>query len=145
MTIAVQPAKAAPPPPQPAPDETTKHYWDYAAAGQLAVPRCQSCGAWHATPLEFCRKCGGHFAYERVSGEGEIYTYVVQHHLVAPGFDAMLPYVIALVSPREAPEVRLVSRLVDVDVAGVRIGQKVKVKFVDLPGGDFKLPVFAPV
>jgi len=63
---------------------------------------------------------------------------------VAPGFDDLLPYVVALVSPKEAPELRLASRLDGVRPGEARIGQKVKVRFVDLPGGDFKLPVFAP-
>jgi uncharacterized OB-fold protein len=139
-----QPVKAAPPPPQPLPNDASQPYWDHAAKGEFALPRCEACGAWHETPLEFCRKCGGKQAYQVLSGEGEVYTYLIQHHVVAPGFDQRLPYVIALVSPKEAPELRLVSRLEDIEPNEVRIGQKVKVRFVDLPGGDFKLPVFAP-
>jgi uncharacterized OB-fold protein len=132
-------------PPQPAPDPGTKPYWDHAAKGELALPRCETCGAWHAQPIEFCRKCGGKFAYRTVSGEGTIYSYLIQHHLLAPGFEEALPYVIALVSPQEAPDLRLVTRLVDVDPVAVRVGQRVKAKFVDHPGGSFKLPVFAPM
>jgi uncharacterized OB-fold protein len=132
------------PPPQPLPDEASRPYWDHAARGELALPRCGDCGGWHETPIEFCRKCGGKLAYQVVSGEGEVYSYLVQHHTVAPGFGRLTPYVIALVSPREAPQLRLVSRLVDVAADKVRVGQKVKVRFVDHPGGQFKLPVFAP-
>ena len=140
----VQTAKSAPPPPQPLPDSATQPYWDHAARGELALPRCQGCGAWHETPIEFCRKCGGKFAYQAVSGEGEIYSFLTQHHMVAPGFDGKLPYVIALVSPKEAPGLRLVSRIEGAGRGEVRIGQKVRARFVDLPGGDFKLPVFEP-
>jgi uncharacterized protein len=139
-----QTRKAAPPPPQPLPDPLSQPYWDHAAKGEFALPRCQACGAWHATPIEFCRKCGGKQAYEVVSGEGEVYSFLIEHHRIAPGFDDLLPYVVALVSPKEAPDLRIVSRLVDVEPGQVRIGQRLMARFVDLPGGAFKLPVFAP-
>jgi uncharacterized OB-fold protein len=141
MTV---PTQATARPPQPQPDADTQPFWDHARQGRLALPRCQSCGAWSEQPMEFCRKCGGHFAYAPVSGEATVYSFLVQHHVVAPGFEAMLAYVIALVSPVEAPQLRLVTRLVDIDPADVRIGQSVRVQFVAHPGGDFQLPVFGP-
>jgi uncharacterized OB-fold protein len=139
-----QASQPAAPPPQPLPDAASRPYWEHTARGELAFPRCQTCGTWHSTPIEFCRKCGGASAYETVSGEATVYTFLVQHHKVAPGFDDLRPYVVALVSPKEAPELRVVTRLVDVAPGEVKIGMPVKVRFVDHPGGDFKLPVFAP-
>ncbi len=131
------------PPPQPAPDAYSEPYWEHLARGELAIQRCQSCHEWQFPAIEFCRRCGGAFDYEKLSGEGTIYSYLVQHHNVAPGFDALRPYVIALVTPDEAAHVRLAARIVEAAPDDVRIGQRVRVKIVDLPGGDYKLPVFA--
>ncbi len=135
---------SAPAPPQPLPDALSQPYWDHAAKGELALPRCQACGTWHALPLEFCRKCGGKPSFQVVSGEGEIYSFLIEHHPVAPGFDGLMPYVVAMVSPREAPELRLISRLDGIVPDEVAIGMPVRARFVDHPGGDFKLPVFGP-
>jgi hypothetical protein len=129
-------------PPQPLPDPASKPYWERAALGVLALPCCRTCGTWHIQPIEFCRSCGGALAYRDVSGEGTVYSFLIQHHAVAPGFDGVLPYVIALVNPDEAPDLRMLTRLVGVDPADVHIGQKVKVAFLDHPGGAYKLPVF---
>ncbi|MBW2270157.1 MAG: OB-fold domain-containing protein [Deltaproteobacteria bacterium] len=131
------------PPPQPAPDSHSKPYWEHLARGELAIQRCQACREWQFPVLEFCRRCGGALGYEKLCGEGTIYSYLVQHHNVAPGFDALRPYAIALVTPDEAAHVRLAARIVEAAPDEVRIGQRVRVEIVDLAGGDYKLPVFA--
>ena len=78
---------------------------------------------------------------EALSGHGTIYTYIVEHQKVAPGFDDLRPYPIALVTPNEAPHVRLPARIVG-DKSKLRIGAAVRAEIVDLPGGDFKIALF---
>lgn len=131
------------PPPQPAPDPPSEPYWEHLSQGELAIQRCQSCREWQFPAIEFCRHCRGALGYEKLSGEGTIYSFLVQHHRVAPGFDALRPYVIALVTPEEAAHVRLVARIVDVDPEEIQIGRRVRAEIVDLPGGDYKVPVFS--
>ena len=131
------------PPPQPAPDPFSEPFWEHLTRGEFAIQRCQSCHGWQFPAIEFCRRCGGALCYEKLCGEGTIYSYLIQHHNVAPGFDALRPYVIALVTPAEADHVRLAARIVDAAPDEVRIGRRVRVKIVDLPGGNYKLPVFA--
>ena len=129
------------PPPQPAPDATTAPYWEYAARGELAITRCDACGEWHFPPTEFCRKCGSsEHRYVKLSGRGTVFSFIVQHHAVAPGFEAKRPYAIALVNPEEAPDVRLLGRVVDTPLDAVKIGRRAEVVFVDHEGGDFKIP-----
>lgn len=131
------------PPPQPLPDAVTKPYWDHAAKGELAVPQCQSCGGWQFPPIEFCRRCGSKdFAYKTLSGKGTVYTYLIEHHKVAPGFDDLLPYAIAIITPDEAPNVRLIGRIVDTPLDQIAIGKHAEAVFVDHPGGDFKITVW---
>ena len=129
------------PPPQPVPDARTLPYWEHAGRGELAISRCSSCAEWHFPPPEFCRECGSaDFEYVTLSGRGSVYTFIIQHHRVAPGFAAALPYAIALVTPDEAPEVRLLGRVVDTPIGAVKIGKPAQVVFVDHKGGDFTIP-----
>ncbi len=60
------------------------------------------------------------------------------------GYQDEIPYVVALVDIDDAPGVRLPARLVGVEPEDVKIGMTVAVEFVDLPGGDYRIPVFRP-
>jgi uncharacterized OB-fold protein len=130
------------PPPQPRLDPDSAGYWTHASEGRLSLQRCGSCARWQFPPVERCRHCDGALSWQPVSGRGTVHTFIVQHHNVAPGFDALRPYVIALVSPDEAPHVRLPARLVDVDPVKLRIGAPVEAVIVPLPGGEIRVPVF---
>lgn len=66
----------------------------------------------------------------------------VVHRAPSPSFEAMVPYVVALVALDEGPH--LMSNIVNCAAADVRIGQRVKATFSDLADG-FALPVFEPV
>ena len=92
--------------------------------------------------LERCRRCGGELRYEPLGGAGMIHSFIVQHHRVAPGFDAERPYAIALVVPDEAPGVRLPCRIVGADPHAVRIGARVEAEVTALPGGAQRVAVF---
>ena len=129
-------------PPQPAPSIDSAPYWDSLKAGVLAIQRCAACRAWQFPMLETCRHCAGALKLEPLSGRGVIHTFIVEHRRVAPGFDHLLPYAIALVTPDEAPQVRIPTRIVDSPLDKVRIGAAVEVEIADLPGGDFKVPLF---
>ena len=127
--------------PQPAPSLDSAPFWDSLRAGRFAIQRCTACRQWQFPMLETCRQCSGDLALEPLSGKGELHTYLIEHQRVAPGFDALLPYPIALVTPEEAPHVRIPSRILG-PIEQVRIGGRVQVEIIDLPGGDFKIPVF---
>lgn len=129
------------PPPQPLPDEATAPYWEHARNGELAITRCTSCSEWHFPPNEFCRKCGSReYEYAKLSGNGTVYTFIIQHHPVAPGFDDQRPYAIAMVNPDEAPDVRLLGRVVDTPLEAVGIGKRAWVVFQRHEGGDYTIP-----
>jgi uncharacterized protein len=131
-------------PPQPAPDADTQGFWDATANGELAICRCRSCRLWLQPPLERCRACAGETAFERVSGAGEVYTFIVVRQPSVPGYLDDLPYVVAVVELDEQTGLRLPGRLEGVEPGEVRVGMRVRAELVPLAGGDFTVPVFRP-
>lgn len=129
-------------PPQPSPSLDSAPFWESLKQDVLALQRCTACSAWQFPPAETCRKCAGAVALEPVSGRGTIHTFIVEHRGSAPGFASDLPYPIALVTPEEAPEIRLPGRIVGAAIDEVEIGRAVQAEIVPLPGGAFKIPVF---
>jgi hypothetical protein len=79
------------------------------------------------------------FEASELSGQGTLYSYAVLHHPRNPAFD--YPVLAALVDLDEG--IRLVSNLVDVEPAGIRIGMRLEVTFVPT-AGDRSVPVFRP-
>ena len=93
-------------------------------------------------PLERCRRCGAPTTFEPISGNGTIYTFIVQRQPAVVGYFDQVPYAVALVDIDEQPGVRLPGRVVDIDPDDVTIGMRVSARIVDLPGGNYRIPVF---
>jgi uncharacterized OB-fold protein len=129
-------------PPQPDPSLDSRPYWESLKQGKLALQRCVACREWQFPAIESCRHCAGKFAIEPISGRGEIYAFIINHRPAAPGFDELLPYPIALVSPEENPELHIPGRIVGASNESVAVGQAVQAEVVDLPGSEWKVPVF---
>jgi uncharacterized protein len=132
------------PAPRPLADPDSRGFWENADAGRFALQQCADCAQYMFPPIEACRFCGGKLAYQPLSGEGEIYSYIVQHHGVTPGFDDKLPYVIAVISPAEAPQLRVPTRIVGVEPGEVRCGQHVRAQFETPEGAEHAVVLFTP-
>jgi uncharacterized OB-fold protein len=132
-------------PPQPAPDVDSEGFWQATAQGRLALCRCVDCRLWLHPPLERCRHCAGLTAFEPVAGSGIVYSFIVQRQGAVVGYLDDLPYVVALVELDGVPGLRLPARLVDIAPEDVAIGMPVEVELVELPGGEFHVPVVRPV
>jgi uncharacterized protein len=74
-----------------------------------------------------------------LAGTGVVYSYALLHHPQHPAFS--YPVVAALVDLDEG--VRILSNLVDVEPADVRIGLEVEVAF-EPTVADMAVPVFRP-
>jgi uncharacterized OB-fold protein len=72
---------------------------------------------------------------------GVVYTYSVVHQNDLPPFDERVPYVAAVVELDEGP--RLMTNVVDCEVASVVVGMPVEVTFRVLDE-EFAIPVFRP-
>ena len=126
--------------PAPTVTDDSAVFWEAAAEHRLVAQRCAGCGALRHPPRPMCPHCHSldHDAVE-LSGRGTLYSYAVLHHPQHPAFD--YPVVAALVDLDEG--VRLVSNLVEVDPADIRIGMRLQVMFSPT-ADDRAVPVFRP-
>jgi uncharacterized OB-fold protein len=131
--------------PIPQPDHLTAPYWDAARRHELHIQHCRACGAYQHPPEATCRGCqGGEFEWVKLSGRGKVYTFVIDHRLMVPGFNE--PYVVAQVTPAETDDnmVRLTANIRGCDIHEVYVGMPVEVFFEDVTE-DVTLPQFRPV
>jgi uncharacterized protein len=128
--------------PIPFPDPLTEPYWKAAAKNRFVLPRCEDCGSRHFYPRPACPHCGSaRITWVEASGRGTVYSYSVVHRAPSAAFADEVPYVIAVVATEEGPH--LLSRIVEIEPAAVRIGLRVRVSFDRLNDGA-ALPVFSP-
>ena len=112
-------------------------FWAAAADGRLAVQRCDACGRWQHPPRAMCPACHSvEQTFVDVAGTGVVYSWSLLHHPRHPSFE--YPVVAVLVTLDEGP--RILSNLVGVDPADVRIGLPVEVTSAPTTEGD--VPVF---
>lgn len=121
-------------PPSPVPDPSTQGFWEAAREGRLLIGRNAATGRHHYPPRPICPfDDEGEVEYVPASGAGTIYTFSVMR--------AKVPYVIAYVELAEGP--RIMTNIVDADIEALRIGQPVRLTFVESEGGQ-PIPMFTP-
>ena len=131
--------------PLPQPDSLTAPYWEAARRHELVIQRCSSCAAYQHPPFDYCRSCEGtQLEWTPISGRGTVYSFIVDHRLMVPGFTE--PYVVAQVRPVEAQTdlVRITTNIRGCEPAAVYIGMPVEVVFEDVRD-DTTLPQFRAV
>ncbi len=120
----------APARPLPQPDDATAPYWDAARRHELRVQRCGSCGRLRFPPQPMCDHCRSLDAsWERMSGRGTVFSFVIAHLPVLPAFQAKAPFAIVLVELAEDPRLRVVGNLLDCPLDQIAIGMPVEVTF----------------
>jgi uncharacterized protein len=98
--------------PVPAPDRDTTPFWDGTARKQLMVQHCQGCDRWIWKPRPLCPGCHScTLAWEEISGQGEVASWIVVHPPVLPALASLTPYVTLLVELDVG--VRMTGNLVD--------------------------------
>ena len=129
--------------PVPRPDDLTAPYWQAAMSGELRIQRCNDCQRYRHPPAALCSACGSAgYEWARISGRGEIYSFIIDHRLMVPGFDE--PYAVIQVVPVEAQSdvVRITANLRDCQLEDIYIGMPVDVLFEERAG--VVLPQFRP-
>ena len=105
-------------------------YRDFLAEGRFMIQRSASTGVYVFYPRAFVPGTGEQdLEWVEASGEGVIYATTANRRSPEKGGT----FSVALIDLAEGP--RMMSRIVDVDPAGVQIGQKVRAKIEDLNGG----------
>ncbi|MFI6586152.1 Zn-ribbon domain-containing OB-fold protein [Embleya sp. NPDC050493] len=124
------------------PTPTTRPFWDAATEGRLAVQQCGSCETHFFYPRIACPSCGSReVSWVDVSGRATLLSYVI-NHLPAPGFEAVGPYVIAIVQLEEGPT--MMTNIIGSDAVPDQlvIDMPLQVAFEDRRGQV--VPVFTP-
>lgn len=127
--------------PIPGADHVTDPFWHAAADGRLLVQRCMNCGTAQHYPRAMCRECAGETQWELCSGHGTVYTFSIVRQNRTPPFDALVPYVVAMIDLEEGA--RMMGNVTDCDPDAVRIGMPVEVWFETLGAGR-ALPQWRP-
>jgi uncharacterized OB-fold protein len=103
-----------------------KIYQDKLAQGVFEIQRCAGCGKHVFYPRVLCPHCGAdRLEWTAPSGRGSVYSTTVVRRKEADGGD----YNVALIDLEEGP--RLMSRVVTLAPADVRIGMAVKARVND--------------
>ncbi|MBI3744021.1 MAG: OB-fold domain-containing protein [Chloroflexi bacterium] len=131
--------------PVPAADVLTQPFWDGCKAHELRMQRCIRCAAFIFFPSPMCHGCNGtEFRWERLSGRGTVYSFIVVYQATMPGFAQDVPYVVAWVELAEQRGLKMVSNIVGCEPEDVRAGMPVEVVFEDVMA-ELTLPKFRPM
>jgi len=130
--------------PLPEPDEDSRPFWEGCRRGELLMQRCAACARFRFYPRPMCPSCRSfESTWERMSGRGAVYSWIVAHKPVMPAFADRVPMVVVLVELEEDPGLRLVGQVRECANADVRIGLPVEVVFENA-ADDVVLPQWRP-
>lgn len=130
--------------PTPAPSQNveTAGFWKATTEGRLLFTRCDACAQPTWYPREFCPHCGTlDVTWEEAAGTGTVHSFTIVRRGALGPYAGGSPYVLAYVELDEG--VRLMTNIVEVDEADLRIGLPVRVVFHDTGDGS-ALPRFQP-
>jgi uncharacterized OB-fold protein len=109
----------------------SKPFWDACREHKLLLPRCNQCGSYWFPASATCPKClSTDWIWSKSSGRGKIYSFGVYHRVYHKGFEADVPYVLAIVQIEEGP--RLVTNVVNCKPEQVKCNMPVEVVFDDV-------------
>jgi hypothetical protein len=129
--------------PLPAINEDSAPYWEGTRTGELRAQRCADCGRLRFPPAILCPRClSERVEWQRLSGRGTIYTYVIVHRPQHPAFFADAPYNVAIVELAEG--LRMHTSIVGCANEDLRVGMPVEVVFEKI-NDEVTLPKFKPV
>ncbi|MDP4652219.1 MAG: zinc ribbon domain-containing protein [Haliea sp.] len=121
----------------------TGPFWQGAAQHELRLSWCRPCAQAIWYPQAACPHCGGALHWHVLSGDALLITWSEVAAGLNPHFSEA--YISALVSPVEAPTVRLVTRMVQCAAQDLRCDMPVTVRFEKLQqlhGEPYVAPCF---
>ena len=117
--------------PLPVPSVESKPFWNGCKEHRLLLPRCSQCASHWFPPSALCPKClSAEWEWVPSKGKGKIFSFGVYHRVYHKGFEAEVPYVVAIVQLEEGP--RLVSNILNRLAEEVRCDMPVEVVFDDV-------------
>jgi uncharacterized OB-fold protein len=117
-------------------------FWDALHRGEIHLQHCTHCQSYQHPAEMFCYQCGSReLEWQRVEGEGTIYSFTVIHSSQHPAFKDHVPYHVIIVQLDEGP--RMVSAVFDAK-GGIKIGDRVK-PIIHKVSDDRSILMFEPV
>ncbi len=119
-------------------EATTAPFWEGCARGELLVQACGACGAWRHPPRPMCPRCRStDVRWDRTSGTGRVWSFVVPHPPLLPAYTPLAPYNVIVVELDDDPTIRMVGNLVatadgdinEIDPHSITVGEPVQVVF----------------
>lgn len=128
--------------PLPIVDADSKEFWDSCHRHEMLLQKCDQCHSFHYPPGPICPTCfSNNLKWEKVSGLGEVYSFIIVRRPPGPEWEADVPYVMADI---ELPEdVRMISNVIGCQPEDVRIGMKLTLVYDDVTEA-VTLPKFKP-
>lgn len=121
--------------------EANSFFWQAGERSKLLFTQCEECRRFIHPPTPACPRCRSRRVTQgEVSGKAVVESYTINYHSWERGLQ--VPYVIAIVSIVEQPNVRLTTNIVKCTPEAVYIGMRVQVVFER--HGDVWLPLFEP-
>jgi uncharacterized OB-fold protein len=124
------------PRPKPLPQITDENrpFWGGCVAGSLRMQRCTACSHVRWPIQALCPRClADTFAWDTLSGRGEVFAKVVYRRAFNPAFAPDVPYNLVLVQLAEGP--RMYSNVVDAAPAEITVGAPLAVCFDEVAPG----------
>ncbi len=129
--------------PLPVPDEASQPFFAGAREQRLMIQRCSACGTVMWPVKTHCVNClAPEPAWVQASGQGTLYSFVLMHQVLHPGFAGEVPYNIAEVDLAEG--LRIITNIIDCPNDQLHIGMPLEVVFAVL-SEEITLPKFRPV
>jgi uncharacterized OB-fold protein len=121
---------------------TTSPFWEGTRQHILKAYKCQNCGNYYWPAID-CMKCD-HPTMEwvEVTGQGEIYSFIIMHHIYHPAWKDEVPYNICWIELDEGP--LLISSVVGCNNSDLYIGMRVEAVFDEVTS-EVTLPRFKPI
>lgn len=133
---------SAPSRPLPSTDPDTRSFWEACRRHELRLQQCRDCQAFRFYPGPVCPSCGSsENDWQRVSGRGEVYSFVIVRRAVHPAFAGDVPFAVGLIELEGTGGIRLPARVVDCPPEKVQIRMAVLVNFEAL-NDEVTLPAF---
>ena len=107
------------------------------------MQRCRRCRQFRFYPRPMCPQCrckDGEWL--KMTGRGQLYSWVVVHPPVLAAFRNRAPYPVGLVALEEEPRIRLIGMLLECRAEHLAPGMPLQVTFEDI--GDVSLPQWKP-
>lgn len=105
-------------------------FWHSVGQGYLSFPRCVDCAKFHWYPMPRCPHCrSSNISWTQVNGCGQLHSWTVVRRAFSPEFADKIPYVIGLIEFDDAPGIRYLADIINVEPKQLTIDMAVDAVF----------------